>query len=744
MANAILWSTQWSFDPMLLLALAATAWIYLRGFNQVRHQIPHHFSPWRRNTFLAGLLLLFITLASPLDGAADILLLAHMVQHWLLMMVIPPLIWLGRPTVPLLRGLPKHALARGLGPLLSSPALGKIVRWLTHPAAAFGIWVLVTLAWHWPYAYEAALSSRSWHDFEHLSFLTSSLLLWYRILEPWPTRHPVGFPSRLLLIAAAGLFNSAFSAGFSFSTEPFYKLYEEIPNPFLISPIRDQNAAGAFMWVAGSLPMVAAAIGVALSGLSPDRRKWARPEVRPKQIAPSRFPLRSARLLRSKSFRRSLQWTLAVISGLVLLDGFFGSQIPSSENLAGVLPWTYWRALSLFALLALGNLFCAVCPFTLSRNLAGRIWGRPFLWPRRLQNKWLAAALFVFYLWSYEILELWNRPIATAIWISSFFLFCFLIEGLFPRGTFCRYICPIGQFQFIHSALSPNEVQSLSEEICAQCTTHDCLRGNSQDPGCPTGLFLPVKTGNLDCTFCLDCVRACPHDNAAIVGVTPGRSLGQGRTQRVRSSLDVAVLSILLVWGAFVNAMMMLEPVIEGQIALSKWLGWQDPKWVLQLALLGSLIVIPLFVLPLCAACARWLSRSPLSLAESVRRFVPALVPLGFAMWLAHFSFHLLTGLFSIIPASQRFLHDFLPDFFNRPPMAAQNSFLGATELELFIIAVGLAVSVAVLWRVARETLPNPSNAVKLVLPWSGLAISLYVLGVFIILSPMQMRGMLM
>ena len=62
-------------------------------------------------------------------------------------------------------------------------------------------------------------------------------------------------------------------------------------------------------------------------------------------------------------------------------------------------------------------------------------------------------------------------------------------------------------------------------EACASCTTHDCLRGNAAQRGCELDLFLPRKAGNLDCTFCLDCVKACPHDAIGILPVLPGREL---------------------------------------------------------------------------------------------------------------------------------------------------------------------------------------------------------------------------
>ena len=86
-----LWSSPWALEPWLLLSIGITIILYLRGFKKLSRQLPEHFPAWRRDTFLLGLGLLFVALASPLDGLADLLLQAHMVQHWLLMMVVPPL-----------------------------------------------------------------------------------------------------------------------------------------------------------------------------------------------------------------------------------------------------------------------------------------------------------------------------------------------------------------------------------------------------------------------------------------------------------------------------------------------------------------------------------------------------------------------------------------------------------------------------------------------------------------------------
>src|SRR5262249_36125512 len=118
-------------------------------------------------------------------------------------------------------------------------------------------------------------------------------------------------------------------------------------------------------------------------------------------------------LLRAQSGRRFLQTTLLIIAIAVIADGLLGPQV-SSANLAGVLPWTYWRVIVVIALLAAGNFFCMACPFMLFRDLGRRLGLRQHSWPRVLRSKWLAIAFLVLFFWSYEVFSLWDKPIWTA------------------------------------------------------------------------------------------------------------------------------------------------------------------------------------------------------------------------------------------------------------------------------------------------------------------------------------------
>ncbi len=213
---------------------------------------------------------------------------------------------------------------------------------------------------------------------------------------------------------------------------------------------------------------------------------------------------------------------------LMIADGLFGHQM-SSMNLAGVLPWTHWRGLLVIGLLVAGNFFCMACPFMLTRDLGRRVLPAGWNWPRRLRSKWFAVGLLAIYLWAYEVFDLWDSPWWTA-WIAvGYFVTSFLIDGLFKGASFCKYVCPIGQFNFVQSLVSPLEIKVRDMDQCRTCTTHECIRGNSVQRGCELQLFQPKKAGNMDCTFCLDCVHACPHDNVGILASVPTSQLIRDR-----------------------------------------------------------------------------------------------------------------------------------------------------------------------------------------------------------------------
>ena len=168
--------SSWELNLWVLIPAAVIALVYARGWRQLRRRAPHRMRLSQFVAFYAGLITILVALMSPLDAFAGWLLTVHMIQHLLLMMVAPPLILYGAPYMPLLFGLPINFLKDGIGPFLSSSFLRKFGSSLTHPIFCWSAFVFTSIAWHSPRMYELALHSPTWHQVEHLCFVTTALL----------------------------------------------------------------------------------------------------------------------------------------------------------------------------------------------------------------------------------------------------------------------------------------------------------------------------------------------------------------------------------------------------------------------------------------------------------------------------------------------------------------------------------------------------------------------------------------
>src|SRR3954467_2495121 len=133
--------------------------------------------------------------------------------------------------------------------------------------------------------------------------------------------------------------------------------------------------------------------------------------------------------LRWRHARTAMQLVLLLLALAVVADGLLGARTDPTQ-LATVLTWVHYRGLLVIALLAAGNLFCAGCPFVLVRDAGRRIRAPRWRWPRRLRSKWIAVALFVAVLFTYELFDLWALPRATSLLVLGYFGTALIIDVL--------------------------------------------------------------------------------------------------------------------------------------------------------------------------------------------------------------------------------------------------------------------------------------------------------------------------
>lgn len=450
-----------------------------------------------------------------------------------------------------------------------------------------------------------------------------------------------------------------------------------------------------------------------------------------------------------------MQIPVLLLAAWMIFDGLVGPQL-APKNLATVGTWLEYRGLAVLALLLVGNLFCMACPFMLPRRVGRWIrehWlkdGRPV--PRALRGKWLAIALVILFFFAYEYFALWSTPWWTA-WVAlAYFAIAFAVDMVFQGAAFCKYVCPLGQFNFFGSLFSPLEIKVRKLHVCESCKTKDCITAMSGSRGCELNLFQQRKLGNMDCTFCLDCIHACPRDNIGIITRTPSKELWtdpwRSGIGRFSQRWDLAALVVIFSFGAFLNAFNMIKPVYSLQARLAEIFQTNSRAPGLMLVFILGLLVLPAAVLGL----AGLLTQSRLtaqSLGQVVRRYVWSLAAMGFGMWLAHYTFHFLTGALTVVPVVQSFLAD-IGLFggqarWDLGPLVPQSWFF---PIEAALLYLGAMVSIVVAVQIASNDPARPRDAagpaLTAALPWIAVTLLMLGFGIWIMLQPMEMRGTLM
>jgi cytochrome c oxidase assembly factor CtaG len=260
----------WSPQPVVLLGLAVLGVGYVSRWRRVRLGPSSRGAAdaprWRLCCFLGSLLLVLLALISPLDGLAEQLLFMHMVQHMLLLDLVPILAVLGltrvilRPLTRAVRDLERRAGA------------------LAQPAFAVVAYVAVIWSWHIPAAYDLALRHPVVHVLEHSSFVLAGSLYWWHLLSPIRARLRLHGMGPVLYMASTKVFVGAVGMGLAFAPSALYPYYVHHARVWGISASDDQSIAGLIMAVEQSLVMGVALVTLFVRALSESELEQRRRE----------------------------------------------------------------------------------------------------------------------------------------------------------------------------------------------------------------------------------------------------------------------------------------------------------------------------------------------------------------------------------------------------------------------------------------------------------------------------------
>jgi putative membrane protein len=234
--------SSWSFEPLQLVPVLLVGVLYARRVLTLRRRgtpVP----AWRIAMFALGLALLVIALASPIAAIGEQRLFSfHMLQHVLLGDLAPLALLLGL-TGPILRPVLAHVHR---------------LRVLANPLVALPLWAVNLYVWHLPTLYEAAVRHDAVHALEHACFFAGGTIMWLPVLETLPAPEWFGTAWKFGYIAAVRVIETVLGNVFIWAGHPFYRVYEDAPRQWGISPLHDQGLAGTVMMIEGSIVTLAA------------------------------------------------------------------------------------------------------------------------------------------------------------------------------------------------------------------------------------------------------------------------------------------------------------------------------------------------------------------------------------------------------------------------------------------------------------------------------------------------------
>jgi cytochrome c oxidase assembly factor CtaG len=259
--SAFLLSWDLRVEVVAILILAGS--LYTWGWRRIRRRNAGQrplATGWRLAAYLGGLAILGVALMSPIDVWGGQLFFMHMIQHLLLVMIVPPLLLLANPLPFFMWGLPVPARHQ-VGRLLSRrSAFRRGLYTLTAPGLVWMAFVAFLLGWHDPSAYNAALRSNLIHDLEHLTFFGTAMLFWWLVIGAGPRFRSLSLGVRLALLLVTVPVNMAAGVVIAFAAQPIYTYYTTVPRLWGISVLLDQMIGGVIMWIPGSMMYLLAAL----------------------------------------------------------------------------------------------------------------------------------------------------------------------------------------------------------------------------------------------------------------------------------------------------------------------------------------------------------------------------------------------------------------------------------------------------------------------------------------------------
>lgn len=263
--------TDWHWRADVISVLFFFAALYLRGWMRLR-KIGGEVKLSQLVFYALALVAIACALLSPLDALASYLLIAHMVQHELLIMIAPPLILLANPVAVLLWGLGGGTRAQAGGLLTRHSRVRRVRDFLGWMPVAWSLYVINLWAWHHPALYDTALRNPTIHDLEHVLFFLTALVFWWPVIRPLSRPAPIQDAVRIFYLFLAATQDGLLSGLIALSSKVLYPHYEMALRLWELTPLEDQIGGGIVMFATGSLTYLIAILFLLNALLNEGRR----------------------------------------------------------------------------------------------------------------------------------------------------------------------------------------------------------------------------------------------------------------------------------------------------------------------------------------------------------------------------------------------------------------------------------------------------------------------------------------
>lgn len=427
------------------------------------------------------------------------------------------------------------------------------------------------------------------------------------------------------------------------------------------------------------------------------------------------------KVLAHKLFPGIIQVPVAIVFAFIIWQLTFGSS-SAHDNFGTAMTWVLWWPLIPLLFIVFGRFWCGICPFATLSDLVQKFVGLNKPVPKFLKKYgiWIIDATFILITWADHVYGIVENPRGSAFLLMLIVVGVVFAGAFFERRTWCRYLCFLGGLSGNYSRAGAMELRS-TPEICANCKTASCYKGNEKAPGCPMFEFPRTMDTNARCNLCGYCVKTCPNDSIKVQTRIPTKELWSIK----KPVFEESFLAIVIMGIVFVQNVTMLD-FWQGMLRFLENLTGTTSYYVTFTITFIIAMGLPILALFLTSFLSNL--RTKEGVIKNFARFGYALIPLDLAGHLAHNLFHLLAE-------GKAVLYTFMGLFGAR--IESSPAILGTSTIQILqylLIILGMFGSMYTAYRISK------SYEGKGLLPHLGFILLLSVLNVYLFYLPMAMR----